>query len=246
MARLDAIGAAINKNIVEKAKLALSIIVGANAMQDQSRALRGEAHSARQAIAMESRIRGQNAASGGGGGGAAAAAGDADPDEDPGKPAESFKQHIHDVFLRGFGHDMLECGVLIVDMSIEDIRINDRELASTMARGAVARTELVKAGIDAQVAGTQAVSEQNAEVTRAQGRARAIEILAAAEANRVRQLDEAMRSVSETTRQRELVRAAGEVVGQTKSTMFLSSSVNEAVQLLSAGIRQGGAPGGTE
>lgn len=59
-------------------------------------------------------------------------------------PATSFKQHVHDQFMKKFARDMREeCGVRVVDMAIEDIKIINQELAAAMSRGAVTATELV-------------------------------------------------------------------------------------------------------
>ena len=43
-----------------------------------------------------------------------------------------------------------ECGVLVLDMAIEDVTITNAELARAMAAGAVARTGLIKARLDAE------------------------------------------------------------------------------------------------
>ena len=75
-----------------------------------------------------------------------------------------------------------------------------------MARGAVAATDLEKTRL-----------EQVAAVTAAEGKSRAMNILATAEANRIKTLDEAMSNISKVTQQRELIRSAGDVVGRTKN-----------------------------
>ena len=70
------------------------------------------------------------------------------------------------------------CGVQVVDMSIEDITITNEALAQAMSQAAVAVTHLDSARIELEVNRTQAESEQIADVTRAEGRARAAPVLA--------------------------------------------------------------------
>lgn len=204
---------ALYENIIAKAKLCLSIIIGNNRLQATFRST--------------SRAGGRSVGPGGA------------PGPDPSEPAhqqESFKQHIHDLFMDTFHSSMLrDCGILVVDMSIEDIRISNPDLASAMAKGAVAATELDKAQIELQITQTRAEAEQRAEVTRAEGRARAMGILATAEAERVRSLDDAMKAASAVTQQRELVRAAAEVMGAAKSSIILASNVPEMARLLGGG-----------
>jgi hypothetical protein len=91
-----------------------------------------------------------------------------------------------------------------------------------MAQGAVARTGLIKAQIDQEISRTMALAEQTAEVLRAQGHAQAVGILAAADADRIAKLDEAMSRVCITTQQRELVRASGEVLRDCRSSVLLA------------------------
>merc|ERR1719440_519079 len=92
-------------------------------------------------------------------------------------------------------------------------------LAKAMARGAVAATDLEKTRL-----------EQVAAITA--GKSKAMNILATAEANRIKTLDEAMSKVSSVTQQRELIRSAGEVIGQTKSTLILAENVGHIMSLL--------------
>jgi hypothetical protein len=71
-------------------------------------------------------------------------------------------------------------------------------------------------------------------VLTAEGRAQALLIMAEAEAARIRKLDEAMNSVCAATQQRELVLAAGEVVGKSQSTLILANSLNDVSGMLGA------------
>lgn len=91
----------------------------------------------------------------------------------------SFRQHIHDVFMASFSRNMMEqCGVEVIDMSIEDIRITNQDLANAMARGAVKQTELEMANIDRRVREMQATTQSRANIIEAEGQARAIDIMA--------------------------------------------------------------------
>lgn len=159
------------------------------------------------------------------------------PSEDPEDSSSmSFKQNVHDVFMAAFHESMLsQCGVEVVDMSIEDITIVNPELAHAMAQGAVARTNLLKAQIDMEVMRSKATAEQTSEIIRAEGRAKATAIIATAEADRIRKLDEAMSSVSGITAQRELIKAAGEVLSESKSSVVLASSIGDVTNLLGNG-----------
>ena len=147
-----------------------------------------------------------------------------------------FHHAIHDRFMAGFKKQMLEsCGVSVIDMSIEDIALTNTDLQRAMARGALARTELDQAQVDVQVQRTKAESRRAAELVvaegdaqavrirmaadsesaalaetkMAQGKARAILLIADAEAERVRKLNAALSEASEITKDRELILASG-------------------------------------
>jgi len=118
-----------------------------------------------------------------------------------------------------------------------------------MAQGAVARAGLIKSQIETEVIRTQAAAEREAEVMRAEGRARALEItstaeaarlatLAEAEAGRIKKLDAAMSVASGVTQQRELIRASGEILKESKASLVLAHSTTDVASLL------GGASGG--
>jgi len=61
-------------------------------------------------------------------------------------------------------------------------------------------------------------------------------ILAKAEADRIRLLDQAMANASHTTQQRELVRASAEALGATQTSLILASSMADTSSLLSGNI----------
>jgi regulator of protease activity HflC (stomatin/prohibitin superfamily) len=201
--------------VVEKAKLALSIIVGNNRLNNPRR--------------VRATLGAPTAAA------AASAAAHHAADEDPHHEVDegSFKQVLHDTFLASFALSMQrDCGILIVDFSVEDVRFTDPELASALARGAVARTDLIKAEIDLEVKRTQASAEQASEVMRAEGRARATGILAEAEAARIKTVDAAMATVSAATQQRELIIASGEILKATQTSLVIAPSSADVPGLL--------------
>lgn len=136
------------------------------------------------------------------------------------------------------------------------LQIVNAELARAMAQGAVARTSLIKSQIDTEVSRTQAMAEQQAEILRAEGKARALRLTAAAEAERTRlaadaeahrisavaaaeaarikTLDEALAAASAISQQREIVRASGEVLRESKTSLLLAHSTSDVASLLGA------------
>jgi len=218
---------AFRENVVEKARLALSIIIGNNKVT----------HS----FAATSSVK-------------TATVHDALPKK--GVQGSSFKQHIHDVFMHNFREDMLtQCGVDVIDMSIEDIKIVNTELAQAMARGAVKATELEMARTERMIkqteaetqqliSRTQAETQQQAIIIKAEGEAKALDILAKAQAARIRELDAAMASVCETSRSRALVEVSGEALKHSKATVVLANDMLGLQRILGNGSlldRNGGA-----
>ena len=124
-------------------------------------------------------------------------------------------------------------------MSLEDVRITDPTLAEAMARGAVARADLAKASIERQIRLTQSEAEKAAVILEAEGRAQATQIIAAAEALRVKLMDEQFSLLrSPLSQQREALLAAGEVLRGSNSSLVLASSPSDAAAIL--GGRGGG------
>lgn len=151
--------------------------------------------------------------------------------------AVSFRTRIHDTFMANFAAAMLsQCGIAVVDMSLEDVRITDRTLAEAMARGAVARADLAKASIERQIKLTTSEAEKASEILRAEGKAQSTQIMAVAEANRVRLLDDQFSLLkSPLSSQREALLAAGEVLKGSSSSLILASSPAEAAAMLGGG-----------
>jgi regulator of protease activity HflC (stomatin/prohibitin superfamily) len=145
-------------------------------------------------------------------------------------------------FMANFAARMLEdCGVAVVDMSLEDVRITDKTLAEAMARGAVARADLAKATVERQIKMTQSEAEKAAEILRAEGKAAATSVIAVAEANRVKLMDDTFSLLkSPVSQQRETLLAAGEVLRGSNSTLVLAGSPLDAAQMLGGGGGGGG------
>ena len=118
-------------------------------------------------------------------------------------------------------------------MSLEDVRITDPTLAEAMARGAVARADLAKASIERQIRLTQSEAEKAAVILEAAGRAQATQIIAGAEALRVKLMDEQFSLLrSPLSQQREALLAAGEVLRGSNSSLVLASSPSDAAAIL--------------
>jgi len=216
--------------IVQKAKIALAIIVGNNRLNNPKRVKTIMGDKATASLPYN---------------------GDDTPDASHGgvdnDPVDegSFKQVVHDTFLANFALSMSrDCGVNVVDFSVEDVQFTDPELATALARGAVARTDLVKAEIDLQVKRTMALAEQQGEILRAQGKAQAIAILAEAEASRIKKVDQAMSSVCAATQQRELVLAASQVMENSGSSLILANSIGDVSNMLGASMMSKAAKSG--
>merc|ERR1712167_31245 len=112
--------------------------------------------------------------------------------------------------------------------SIEDVEITNVMLAEAMAKGAVAATELEKVRL-----------EQISQITAAEGKSRAMQILAEAKAQSIRKLDEAMANVSQVTQQCELVRMSGEVMSKTQTTLVPADNIGALAPLLGVGGLKG-------
>jgi len=215
--------------IVDKAKLALSIIIGNNKFNDSFRAT---------AATPVTEAAVADVASG---------AAVPPPPPPPTNPAvtgvacasesdpSSFKQHVHDLFMQAFAREMRDaCGVRVIDMSVEDVRLANKDLEAAMSSAAVAATELQRAQIAARIRETEARARQAAEVIEAEGHARATEILAGAEAERVATLDAAMAKACASSQQRELVLAAGDVLKNSGATVLMGASPADTAGMLAS------------
>merc|ERR1711968_50924 len=116
----------IQESVQERAKLALSIIIGNNRLNKKH----------------------------------AATSTKSSPPDSESEANNSFRQNIHDSFMASFSQSMLdECGIAVIDMSIEDVSILNDELAAAMASAAVANSSLESTNIDAQIQQVKADTE---------------------------------------------------------------------------------------
>lgn len=212
----------MDENIVEKAKLSLSIIIGNNKFNDSFRATTG--------IKEQSNSMTNDGSNGG-----------APPPFNPqavqsnagSTSSGSFKQHVHDLFMQAFAESMLQdSGVEVLDMSIEDIQLTDPNLQKAMSAAAVKHNELESAEVNVLVAEKNADAQKRSEIIEAQGHAAAVEILAQAEAKRIEVLDAAMSKINPVTQQRELIRASGDAISGAKATLVFAESTMNVSNIL--------------
>ena len=120
-------------------------------------------------------------------------------------------------------------------MSLEDVRITDKVLAEAMARGAVARADLAKASIEKAITITNASAAKEADIVAAEGKASSTQILAVAEANRVRLMDETFaRAMSPLTQQREALLASADILKHANATLIFADGPADAAHMLAA------------
>eukprot|EP00750_Incisomonas_marina_P015401 INCI18224.1.p1 GENE.INCI18224.1~~INCI18224.1.p1 ORF type:complete len:651 (-),score=115.65 INCI18224.1:371-2323(-) len=215
--------AVFQNNIRDRARLALSIIIGNNPFT--------ETFLSTSALAVERDLDG-----------------DGEPDT---KPDESFKGIIHDAFMKKFSKEMIElCGVQVIDMSIEDIQIVNTELAHALAQAAVKATELEMAKIDRDVetqrANTavqslkiRAEGEGDAKRVQARAVANEIAILADAEANRISEIDGALARTCKSSQTRELITASGQAISRSRQSIVVANDVTHLGAILSGSVASG-------
>mmetsp|Transcript_39295 Transcript_39295/g.57810 ORF Transcript_39295/g.57810 Transcript_39295/m.57810 type:complete len:636 (+) Transcript_39295:141-2048(+) len=174
-------------------------------------------------------------------------------DDDVAEQSESFKGIIHDAFMSKFSKEMIElCGVKVIDMSIEDIKIVNRELSHALAQAAVKATELEMAKIDLDVETHRAQTAVKSLKIRAEGegaamkvdanaRAAEISIIADAEATRIGAIDAALANSCASSQSKELITATGHAVGATRHSIVVANDVNHLGMILS-GIGGGKRP----
>mmetsp|Transcript_37908 Transcript_37908/g.55878 ORF Transcript_37908/g.55878 Transcript_37908/m.55878 type:complete len:656 (+) Transcript_37908:75-2042(+) len=194
------------ENIKDRARLNLSIIIGNNKFTDS--------------FLSTAHLRGDASAT----------------DEDAEEQGESFKGLVHDAFMAKFATEMLrDCGVKILDMSIEDIKIVSKELSAALAQAAVKATELEMARIDQDVEVTRAATamkslqiraegEGVAKTIKAEAKSDTIRIIGDAEAARIRKIDDAMSSICVPSQRREMILSAAETLKAANSTLIFSDA----------------------
>ena len=190
-------------------------------------------------------------------------------DDDPRPEPVSFKEQIHRAFMSEFC-DMMhnECGAEIISMTIEGVNIVDPDLAKEMAKGAVARAQLVAATVsneamqklavakaaavkieaEGEAASLQikAQADANAKLVNADASARATLLTADAESKRITQVSLAMANASPAMVQREMLSAAGSIMSALDtngSRVFVGPDPIASVMAMMSGA-MGGAMGG--
>jgi regulator of protease activity HflC (stomatin/prohibitin superfamily) len=195
----------VQRNIQVRAQLALAIIIGNNSLNKK--------HGATQAAKAQ-----------------------AQEDGDYEKVDESggtFRQAIHDTFMHSFSTSMREdCGIQVIDMSVEDVRIVNSELATAMASAAVANSGLERTMIESET--QRVVAETNAAVAliEAKGKANAMEVMARAEADRIRTTNEALNAACSVAQQQELIKASAGALNS-GTTVMLAENTGALATLLS-------------
>lgn len=200
-------------NIQERARLDLSTIIGKNAFNKKHTATIAEPAAA--AAALD---------------GAPEDAASQPPQQEEG--GDGFRSAVHDKFMSLFKDEMLtECGVEVINMAIEDVRIADHELAKALASAAVANSALEKQTIDAEVVQVKASAEAKVAMIDAEGEAAAMKIRARAEADRIKTISDALEQAGEATRQQEVIKSAGRALSKT-STVLLAQDTGALAMLL--------------
>jgi len=198
----------LSANIQERAKLALSIIIGNNSLNRK--------HAGTMQVPSSDDT--EQAAAGG---------------ETHKEDEDSFRQFIHDIFMRSFSESMLkECGVQVIDMSIEDVVIVNAELATAMASAAVANSNLEKATIEAEIVQVTANADAKVALINAQGKAKAMAVTAHADAERIAALSEALEKSCISAQQLEQIKTSSAALGGT-STVMLAQDTAALATLLS-------------
>jgi len=183
----------IYESVQERAKLALSIIIGNNRLNKKH---------------------------------AATATNSPSTDSDSNN---SFRQNIHDSFMAVFSQSMLdECGISVIDMSIEDVSILNEELAAAMASAAVANSSLESTNIDAQIQQVKADTEAKVARIQAEGQAESMKILAMAEANRIKVVSDALDKACEPAKMQEMVKASGAALSPAAQCCWLKTPWHSA------------------
>jgi len=212
----------LQANVQERAKLALSIIIGNNNLNRKHGATLLVEQPAREEEQQEEGFVEV-------------------PEKSKEDEANSFRQYIHDIFMHSFSVSMLnECGIQVIDMSIEDVVIVNTELATAMASAAVANSSLEKSTIEAEIVQVKATAESKVALIEARGKAAAMEITSKADADRIKTVSDALHSACPSAQQMELIRASGCAVSQ-GSTVMLAQDMSALATLL--GGAQGAALG---
>jgi len=189
------------ENLRERAKLALAICIGNNSLNKR--------HAGTQHAQQEDGEEKAPAQEGGG-----------------------FRSQVHDGFMKSFSKSMLaECGIQVIDMSIEDVEITNKALETAMASAAVANSNLEKVTIEAELVQVKADADSKVALINAHGQAEAMSIMADADAARIKTISQALDNSCIAMQQVEAIKASGNALGSS-STVFLAENSGALATLL--------------
>ena len=144
-----------------------------------------------------------------------------------------FRTAIHDSFMHLFRQEMRnDCGIEVINMAIEDVKIVDHELAKALASAAVANSALERQTIEAEIVQVKAQADSKVASIDAEGKAAAMHIIARAEADRIQTISDALGSACAPMQQQEAIRASGSALGDA-STVLLAQDTGALATLLS-------------
>jgi len=202
----------IQANIQERAKLDLSTIIGKNRLNKK--------HEATTTAPLPKK-----------------AVADEDDYEHLSEPSASdigggFRTAIHDNFMIQFKQEMREeCGVEVINMAIEDVKIVDSDLAKALASAAVANSALERQTIDAEIVQVRAGAESKVAQINAEGQAAAMRIMARAEADRIETISKTLEQACEPVQRQEVIRTSGGAL-TSASTVLLAQDMGGLATLL--------------
>merc|ERR1719502_2329974 len=217
----------IQENIQERAKLDLSTIIGKNRLNNKHEATTSEKKAEEKPASpppgeAEDFVAVSAASASESGGG--------------------FRTAIHDSFMHLFKIEMRnECGVEVINMAIEDVKIVDTELAKALASAAVANSSLERQMIEAEIVQVKAQADSKVATIDAEGKAAAMHIMARAEADRIKTISDTLEKACAPVQQQETIRASGNALNEC-STVMLAQDTGALATLLSGAQGSGLAP----
>merc|ERR1719502_309913 len=218
----------IQENIQERAKLDLSTIIGKNRLNNKHDATTADKEKEKKPAApppepADDEFVTVSAASASGSG-------------------DGFRTAIHDSFMHLFRREMRnECGVEVINMAIEDVKIVDTELAKALASAAVANSSLERQMIEAEIVQVKAQADSKVATIDAEGKAAGMHIMARAEADRIKTISDTLEKACAPVQQQETIRASGNALNEC-STVMLAQDTGALATLLSGAQGSGLAP----
>jgi regulator of protease activity HflC (stomatin/prohibitin superfamily) len=204
-------------NVQERAKLDIATIIGKNRLNkkhDATTSIKEHAAAEKQELAETDGFEKVESPEGKDGGG-------------------GFRSAVHDNFMVLFKKEMLEdCGVEVINMAIEDVKIVDHDLAKALASAAVANSSLEKQTIEAEIVQVKATADARVAMIDAEGKASATKIMARAEAERIKIVSDALEKSCKPAQHQELIRTSGTALNRA-STVLLAQDTGALATLLS-------------